>query len=209
MRAGQLIIAAGSESTEAYLVLSGQVHVTLFAPSGREVSIRNIGTGELFGELAAIDGGMRSATVVAASEGQLAIVSAADFRRVIADIPEFSLWLMRRLAAQIRSLTERIFELSALPVRGRLQCELLRLAGSGKRSGDAIVIQPAPTHAELAARIGSQREVVTREFAYLTDLNIIQQDRRKLMLVDLNGLVGELRRSTGEAALAASNGTPS
>lgn len=199
MRAGQLVLATGAESTEVYLILQGRVHVTLFAPSGREVSIRDIGAGELFGELAAIDGGSRSATVVAASDGQLAIVSANNFRQIIADNPDFSLWLLRRFAAQIRALTDRIFELSALPVRGRLQCELLRLAGGARQAGKEIIIEPAPTHAEFAARIGSQREVVTREFSYLAERNIIRQDRRRLTLVDLHRLVGELRQSSGES----------
>ena len=199
MRAGQLLLATGAESTEVYLILSGRVHVTLFASTGREVSIRDIGAGELFGELAAIDGGSRSATIVAATTGQLAIIPARSFRQILARNPEFALWLLQRFAAQIRVLTDRIFELSALPVRGRLQCELLRLAGGAVQRGEEIIIEPAPTHAEFAARIGSQREVVTREFSYLAELDIVRQDRRKLTLVNLHRLVDELRRSSGDA----------
>lgn len=206
---GQLILDTGSESTEVYLILSGHVHVTLFAPSGREVSIRDIGAGELFGELAAIDGGARSATVVAATHGRLAIVSARDFRQVIGENSEFALWLLERFAAQVRALTERVFELSALPVRGRLQCELLRLAVGLPQTGNEIVIEPAPTHAEFANRIGSQREVVTRELAYLSDHQILRLDRRKITVLDLHRLVSELRRSTGEPELPSSPGTKS
>lgn len=197
MRPGQLLLATGAESTEVYLILSGRVNVTLFAPSGREVSIRDIGAGELFGELAAIDGGSRSATIVAATAGQLAIIPANRFRQILEGNFEFTLWLLRRFAAQIRELTDRIFELSALPVRGRLQSELLRLAGGGIQQGEEIIIEPAPTHAEFAARIGSQREAVTREFSYLAGRDIVRQDRRKLTLVNLHLLVDELRRANG------------
>jgi CRP/FNR family transcriptional regulator, cyclic AMP receptor protein len=198
VRAGQLILSAGATSTESYFILSGKVHVTLFAPSGREVSIRDIGEGQLFGEMAAIDGGARSATVVAATPGRLAALPASMFRTMLAESPELSLWLIQRLVAQIRDLTERVFELSALPARGRLHCELLRVAATGEQLGEAIIIRPAPTHAAIAARIGSQREAVTREFSYLSDVGILKQERRQLTLLNLHRLVGELRRSNGE-----------
>lgn len=198
MRAGQIILAAGAESREVYLVLSGRVHVTLFAASGREVSIRDIGQGDIFGELAAIDGGSRAATVIAATDGSLAVVPADAFLQAATGSPDAALPMLRRLARQVRTLTDKIFELSALPARGRLHCELLRLAGTAVRSGEDIIIEPAPTHAELAARIGSQREVVTREFSYLAELDIVRQDRRRLTFTNLTGLVRELRRSSGE-----------
>jgi CRP-like cAMP-binding protein len=208
MRAGQLLISAGAESNDVYFVVSGRVVVTLFAPTGREVSIRDIGKGAVFGELAAIDGGSRSATIVAASAGQLAIVPAQAFRQLLARNSEFSLWLLQHFAAQIRAMTDRIFELSSLPVRGRLQCELLRLAGGAVQLGDEIIIEPAPTHAELAARIGSQRESVSRELSYLSDLNILRQGRRKLTLVSLHRLVDELRFASGEQPGGQAKGSP-
>jgi len=87
--------------------------------------------------------------------------------------------------------------LSALPVRSRLHCELLRMAESGTVTGDGILISPAPTHADLAARVGSHREMVTREFRYMTSIGALKQNGRKLVITDLNALMHEIQRIAG------------
>lgn len=95
----------------------------------------------------------------------------------------------------MRRLTERLFELSALNVSGRLHCELLRLA---KLSAADLVVEPAPTHAELANRIGSHREAVTRELRFLTDRMIISTQRRRLTILDLPQLEHIVGQAMGE-----------
>ena len=197
--AGQVILASGGESRELYLVLEGSVRVALFASSGRELSIREMGAGELFGELAAIDGLARSATVVATTNGTLAVMPGAVFLHAIEQNPKMALWLLRRLARIIRDSTEKIFELGALPVRNRLHCELLRLAETGAVSAEGVVIAPAPTHADFAARIGSHREMVTREFGTLSERGALRQSGRRLVLLDLAQLMQEIQRGGGDA----------
>ena len=197
--AGQVILASGGESRELYLVLEGSVRVALFASSGRELSIREMGAGELFGELAAIDGLARSATVVATTNGTLAVMPGAVFLHAIEQNPKMALWLLRRLARIIRDSTEKIFELGALPVRNRLHCELLRLAETGAVSAEGVVIAPAPTHADFAARIGSHREMVSREFGMLTEMGALRQSGRRLVLFDLAQLMQEIQRGGGDA----------
>ncbi len=199
IHAGQIILSSGVESREIYLVLEGSVRVALFSSTGREVAIREMGRGELFGELAAIDGLARSATVVAASNGVVAVVPAAAFFAAIAEHPDMALWLLRRFSRLVRAMTERIFELSVLPVRNRLHCELLRLAEAGEASNEGIVIARSPTHAELATRVGSHREMVTREFSYLTDRGVLLQTGRRLVLRDLQQLMQEIQRGGGDA----------
>ncbi len=200
VQAGQVILTNGAESRELYLVLEGSVRIALFASTGREVAIREMGAGELFGELAAIDGLARSATVVAATNGQMAVIPAPAFFSAIEQNPGMSLWLLRRLARMVRSSTEKIFELSALPVRNRLHCELLRLAEDGAASAEGVVISPAPTHADFAARVGSHREMVTREFGYLTENGVLRQNGRRLVLLSLERLMAEIQRGGGDAS---------
>ena len=192
VRAGQVILSSGGETRELYLVLEGSVRIALFASSGREVAIREMGAGELFGELAAIDGLARSATVVASSDGKLAVISTAAFFAAIEQHPQMALWLLRRFARMVRASTGKIFELGALPVRNRLHCELLRLAEDGETSTEGIVIAPAPTHADFAARIGSHREMVTREFGHLAESGILRQNGRRLVLLNLERLMEEI-----------------
>ena len=199
VRAGQVILSSGGETRELYIVLEGSVRIALFALSGREVAIREMGASELFGELAAIDGLARSATVVASCDGKLAVISTAAFFNAIEQHPQMALWLLRRFAAMVRASTEKIFELGTLPARNRLHCELLRLAEDGAVSPEGVVIAPAPTHADFAARIGSHREMVTREFGMLTEMGALRQSGRRLVLFDLAQLMQEIQRGGGDA----------
>jgi CRP-like cAMP-binding protein len=81
-----------------------------------------------------------------------------------------------------------VFELSALNVSARIHCELLRLAGRGEQSNGRIVVDPAPNHQELADRVGTNREAVTREMGFLSKQKIIEYKRRKLVFLDLTAL---------------------
>ena len=187
-RKGRTIVSLGSESSTVYVLLSGRAQATLFSLSGREVVLRTIATGEMFGDLAALLGEPRTATIVALDECLLAAIPGAAFREGVCSRPEAALWMLQRLAAQVRSLTEKVFELNALRVPTRLHCELLRLAGPIGDDGLGAQIEPVPTHAELAARIGTHRESVTRELGELTDQGIIAQQGRRLTILDLPAL---------------------
>jgi len=197
-RTGQTIVALGAVSSQVYVVLDGRAQATLFSLGGREVILRDLVPGDIFGELAAIDEGPRSASVVALSDCALASLSAQAFRAAISELPAGALWMARRLTAQIRDLTEKVFELNALRVRSRLHCELLRLCGTASREGETALIAPSPTHADLAARIGTHREAVTRELRFLVDQKIVSQDRRRMTILDVPALARLVRIATGE-----------
>src|SRR5262249_7128311 len=138
------------------------------------------------GEFAAIDGQPRSSAMVAASDCLLARMPADRFDALLRTNPTVALRLIHLLVAKVRSSTERVFEASALAVREPVRRELLRLANSdGKRAGKAIVIRPAPTHYDIAARIGSHREAVTRELNRLEDEKIVEAGRREIRILDL------------------------
>ena len=191
-RKGQLVLARGEVSRDVFIILEGRLEAVIYAANGREVSLRALGEGQLFGELAAIDNEVRSASIMASTDARLLVMGQDLFRSVIASSPEATDWLIRRLTAQIRSLTNRVFELSALRVQARLHCELVRLARSQTDDG---VVDPAPTHSELASRIGTHREAVTRELSALARRKIVRSSRGRLEFLDLEGLEEELRAS--------------
>jgi CRP-like cAMP-binding protein len=186
VRRGQAVLGRGEVSTDVFIVQEGRLEVVLYAASGREVSLRELGKGQMFGELAAIDGQARSVGIMALTDARLLSFPKKAFREAVFSGEPAQAWMMRRLAAQIRSLTDRVFELSALNVQARLHCELMRLARSldAGQSG----IEPAPTHAELANRIGSHREAVTRELKALADRRILRSGRRRLEFLDVERL---------------------
>jgi CRP-like cAMP-binding protein len=185
IRRGQIIIAEGSDSTEVYLICSGRVQISLFSPHGREVILREMGPNLIFGELAAIDRQARSANVVALEDSQLAHMRGEDFLLFLGEVPQAGLWMSQLLVARIRNLTARAFELATLPVAGRVHSELLRLARETGVEDDRLVIQPMPTHADLAARIGTHREAVTRELNLLAGEGIVHQSGRKVEILSV------------------------
>lgn len=201
-RAGQTITPLGSGSNSVYFLIEGRVQVTVFSLGGREVVLRNLKPGMLFGELAALDERPRSATIVSIDATHLASIPGEVFREAVCAIPEAALWMMRRLASQVRELTDKVFELNTLRVAGRLHCELLRLCDGGSDDGRTAEIDPFPTHAELASRIGSHREAVTRELRYLAGRGILRQDSRRTIVTDLPALQTLIRDAVGELAEA-------
>lgn len=201
LRPGQIVIGHQDHTTDVFIVLEGALRVELYSLNGREISLADLGPGELFGEFAAIDEQPRSASVAATGACTLACISAGNFRRIALGTPEAAEWFAKRLVARIRLQTERIFELNALAVRDRLHCELLRLSLAAGVSHNAATLVSAPTHAQLAARIGTHREAVTRELQHLHRQGIIVQQGRELRVNDVTALAEIVRAAAGDVGV--------
>ena len=171
---GRQIVDHLDTSTDVFFVAEGRVRATVFSVDGREVTYRVIDAGDFFGEFAAIDGDARSANILARSDCVIGILSAADFINVIGRHEKVAHALLKRFVGQIRVLSERVFEYSTMAVNSRVRAELVRLADDAAQCNDKIVISPAPTHAELASRVSTHREAVTRELNQLADLGIVE-----------------------------------
>lgn len=193
VRKGQVLLAVGLPASDVYLVVEGGLSVSLVSAQGRETVLRSIGPGEIFGELAAIDGEPRSADVVASQNSSLLVIPGTTFITLIEQRPVLSLWLARYLAYQVRYLTNRIYELSTMAVGTRLQAELLRLASLPDASGAASIAR-VPTQAELAARIGTNRETVTREFSLLVRERLVVKEGRRIAIPSVTRLAERIKR---------------
>lgn len=201
LRAGQIVIGHQDRTTDVFVVVEGGVRVELNSLNGRDVFLADVGEGGLVGEFAAIDGQPRSASVTATSKGVLANIAGDLFRDTVNSNPAAADWMARRLVGHIRLLTERVFELNALAVRNRLHCELLRLCIAAGVTGNRAEIAPAPTHAELAGRIGSHREAVTRELQYLQTEGIVLREGRSFRVDDVARLAEIVRAAAGDVDL--------
>jgi CRP-like cAMP-binding protein len=187
-RAGQQIIGQLDESTDVYFVIEGKVRVIVYSPAGKEVTFRDIDAGDCFGELAAIDDLPRSATVAALTDSLIAYMSAEIFWEILRTHSGVAAVVMKKLANIIRSLSERVFEFSALAVRNRVHAELLRLARHHMTGENTAMIRPAPTHAELASRISTHREAVTRELNNLSKDGLMERQAGALAIHDVDRL---------------------
>lgn len=193
---GRTLIEEGIPSTDVFFLREGEAEVRLYSTRWREmVYLHTLGPGDIFGEISALDGKSRSASVEALSKLVVAdVLRASDFLACLESSPAASIWLARRMASGFRRLTDKVFELSALNVSARIHCELLRLADKGEKSNGRIVVDPAPNHQELADRVGTNREAVTREMGYLSKQKIIEYKRRKLVILDLPALEKAIQR---------------
>lgn len=194
--AGQHLITREADDRDLYLVVSGQVRVTTYSAGGRQVSFRDIGAGECFGEFAAIDGKHRSADVVALEGGLLAAMPPAVLRRLLREEPVIAERMLLQLASLSRGLTERVIDLSTLGVQNRIHAELLRLAREAGVAGNTARIDPAPKHGDIASRVSTYREQVTREFSALVKAGILERGEQALVIRDLarlERLVEEVR----------------
>ena len=183
--AEQQIVSQSDETREVHFILSGRVRVNLYSPDGLDVTFRDLAAGEMFGELAALDPAPRSANVVALSDCTIASLKPAEFSQVLREHPTVAEATLRRLVRLVRALTDRVYEFSTLAVRNRIQAELLRLCRDGMTTANEARIDPAPTHAEIASRIATRREAVSRELADLTRAKLIERSGSVLVVRDV------------------------
>lgn len=197
--ANERAVAREDSSTDVYFVISGKVRVTIFSRSGKEVSFRDLTAGQLFGDVSAIDGGPRSASVVTLGDAIVVSMPSEVFWGVLRKHPDAAAVMLRELTRLIRSLSERVVEFSTLGVKNRIHAELLRLAREHMQDTNTAVITPAPTHNEIASRVSTHREAVTRELNHLAHDKLIVRQRSGLIILDvarLARLVEDVQRSS-------------
>jgi CRP/FNR family cyclic AMP-dependent transcriptional regulator len=195
---GQEIIGRADQTSEVFILLSGQARVIFYSAGGRAVAFRRIDPGDVMGEFAAIDGLGRSATVEAVRPCVALIISNQLFWELTETDRGFAGAVMRHLVGLLRSLTARIVEFSTLGVKDRIHCELLRLAKKAQEDGGKAELNPAPTHSDLAARISTHREAVSRELSRLSKLGVIERKGRTISVKNLTQLERMVREASGE-----------
>jgi len=182
--AGENIIVFGDENTEVSVIVEGQVHVLNYSEVGKAIDYATLNAGDIFGELAAIDGLPRSAWVIARTECRIAIIKGDIFVKTMTAHPEPALHLLQRLTHIIRLGTERIKDVSLLSGEQRICLELLKLAENENDDSGRMVIESSPNQADIANVVGLSRETVSRVMSKLSQDGIIERKRRKLIILD-------------------------
>ncbi|HYI87314.1 MAG TPA: cyclic nucleotide-binding domain-containing protein [Burkholderiales bacterium] len=192
----QVVIHHDGADRDVYFVIAGQVRVTAQAGRGRHIIFRELAAGEVFGEHSAIDGRARFADALALRETLLASMSPEAFRAVLANHASVRERLLRRLTGSVRDLAGRLLDLGAQPVQRRAWVELLRLARVAGIVENRARLDPAPTHNDIASRVGTSREQITRELSRLVREGLLERAGRGLVLLDvaaLERLAGDVR----------------
>jgi CRP-like cAMP-binding protein len=177
----QTILDFEDPTTDVYFIVHGHVRLLIQTANGERTQILgDFSSGDLVGEMAAIDGVPRSARIEALVRTQLCVLPARPFIDAVFASREIGLRLMRILTARIRAQNRRLLELTALPIRLRLLAELLRL--SRPKTDGSRVLSPIPTQEELASRVGARRETVSRELSAMVDAGWLLRSRAAIVL---------------------------
>jgi CRP-like cAMP-binding protein len=196
--ADQQIVGHLDQTRDVFFIVESSVRAVIYSPAGKEISFRDISAGDMFGEFSAIDGQPRSAHVIALTDSLIASLSADEFWQVLRDYPIVAEATLKRLTKQLRILSERVFEFSALTVKNRIHAELLRLARDHSRGANKAAISPVPTHAEIASRVSTHREAVTRELNDLTRAGLIERRHGVLIIRDVEHLARMVEEVRGQ-----------
>jgi CRP-like cAMP-binding protein len=182
--AGTVIQLEGDEAEAMYLVLRGQVKILRASPSGREQVIHIAAPGQYINMVPLLDGGPNPATVQALTDTTLLAFPAEHVHALMAHEPTFTLALLTDLAARQRRLVGLVDELALHTVQGRLARLLLSRAEAAERGAPA----PPLTQADMAAQLGTVREMISRTLRTFEGLGLIQIKQGQIVVKDRAGL---------------------
>ena len=192
LRAGEQIFSEGDPCLGLWVVESGRVKIFKSSPSGREQVLAIDGPGSTVAELPVFDEGNYPASAAAVEDTTLLFVSKQDFQSFCLEHPKVALKVLRVVGRRLRRLVGIIEELSFTTVRHRLASLLLRLGRGGRRTPHGVEVTLLASNQELAAQIGTVRELVSRNLSQLQAEGIIRVEGRTVIIPDLKALEAEL-----------------
>ena len=190
---GEVVFAEGQPCAGLYVVERGHIRIFKTSPGGREQVLTIDGPGSSVAEVPVFDGGNYPASGAAVDSALLLFVSKQDFQALCLAHPQVTLKVLRIVGTRLRRLVEIIEELSFTTVRHRLASFLVRLARQeGKRTPAGIEILLPASHQELAAQIGTVRELVSRNLSRFQAEGLLIVEGRNVIVRDLKALEAEL-----------------
>lgn len=187
--AGAVLFLEGDPARDVHVVLSGMVKIVGQTSAGRSVLLALRGAGELVGELAALDGGARSATAACLDDVVHLRVPTERLLDLLTAHPAAALHLLKAASARLRDADQKRVEYTVLDSAGRVASRLVELAERfGEPSGDGLLLDLGLTQDEIASWTGASREALSRALTTFRDRGWITTERRRMVLVDVNAL---------------------
>jgi CRP/FNR family transcriptional regulator, cyclic AMP receptor protein len=188
---GVRVFHEGDHSDACYIVRSGDLRVTREHSDGRAIALATLGPGDIFGELAMLDGEARSASVEALSDCELLALPAGDVRALLRGSAEITVKLVIALTRRLRESNERISRQSFQTVPSRVAGVLSQLIAEEAtpfERGDGVTIRM--TQADLAQLAGTSRESVSRFLAVLDRAGVVRVGRGRVTVLEPRRLRG-------------------
>lgn len=177
---GAYVLHKGGGGDQLLFLLAGRLRIVDLTEDGREIGLSLILPGDYFGELSIIDGSPRSASVVATENSVIALLPAAQARRLIYGVPQVAERLMRRLAQKIRHATQHRAILGLPSANQRVYALLVQLMKVAP--GGLTVIDNMPTQQDISVMANTSRETVSRALGLLIQQDVVEKDLRRLVI---------------------------
>jgi CRP-like cAMP-binding protein len=174
---GETLFLKGDPGDALYGVRRGQIVITTTTETGRQFTLNILGPGDVFGEIALLDGHPRSADAVASGHVELFVIRRSDFQDLLMRQPEITTNIIELLCERLRFSSERLEEASLLSLKSRLARRLLKLA---EDFGEDIDI----TQEDLSVLIGAGREAVNRQLQKWRKSGVVELGRARVTIVD-------------------------
>ncbi len=179
---GEILFYEKEPSNDMYIVLEGKVRASLFDEHGNELVLAELGPGEFIGEMGIIDQLPRSATVLAEENTRLAALRRDVFLRIIKENPDIALNVIKALVARLRRTDDMVEALAFRNVESRIVKFLVETGREKGLKEEGRYKVRKMTHRELASRVGSSREAVTKALKTLIFKKVIE-DRGNFWLI--------------------------
>lgn len=191
---GEVIFYEGDPGQMLYLIQSGQVRIFVNGLDGSETSVILFGRpGEIFGELAVVDGMPRSATAVALGQTILYTMSRENFRQHTLRYPQLALNFMKVLSSRVRSSTVQMDSLASLGISQRLARKLLQLAQDyGKAEAHGVSITMRLTQSDLASLTGATRESINKTLREFRQNGWLLMEQGQITILDAEALKAQV-----------------
>ena len=192
---GELLFNEGDPCAGLFVIENGNVRIFKSSASGREQVLAVDGPGSSVAELPVFDGGNYPASAAAVNDVTVLFVSKQDFHSMCLVHPQVALKVLRIVGRRLRGLVGIIEELSFTTVRARLISLLVKLARQQSKSAGSVVITLPSSNQELAAHIGTVRELVSRNLSRLQAEGLIKIDGREVTIPNLKALSEQLENA--------------
>jgi CRP-like cAMP-binding protein len=183
---GQILFTEGEPAQAMYVVRSGQVKIFKLSPDGREQVLRIAGAGDCFNEVPIFDEGPNPANAQGVEPATLWGIRRSDMRRLVEEHPAIAIGFLKAFAGKLRYFTRKVEDLSFRSVTGRVAKLLLEIAEDDGKGG--VRLKQQFTQQEMAAVVGTAREMIGRAFKALEKEGAIKLDRHRIVVLSRTAL---------------------
>jgi CRP/FNR family cyclic AMP-dependent transcriptional regulator len=195
VRRGQTVFQKGDVGSYMVAVLSGRIRISATSPEGRELTLNMIDAGEVFGEMALLDGKSRSADATALEDSNLMMVERRHFLPYLISSNELALRVIDVLCERLRDTSETLGNFAMLDLPGRLARKLLNLAAEyGSSTNGWIRLEIRLSHTDLGRFVGCSRESVNKQMRAWEEEGIVAREGGRIAVCKPNAL----RRFAGQ-----------